>query len=67
MGTRGVEEDTMSDLNHNSYTSYEPKKEMIVVTCSVCGTKYTIITNTLGCFYCPTCNGNYTAGTEAFS
>ena len=46
------------------------KPEVISVKCSICGTIYTIVTNTVGCFYCPTCNitgTTWVGGTEDFS
>lgn len=42
----------------NDGTSYvcNLKPEAYIVTCSQCGTKFTIMLNTPGCFYCPKCN-----------
>ena len=37
-----------------SSSSSNLKPEVMSVKCSVCGTIYTIVTNTVGCFYCPT-------------
>lgn len=45
------------------------RQEIINITCPVCGTVYVIVTNAVGCFYCPTYNKDrdYSGGTEQFT
>jgi hypothetical protein len=63
------EDGGMSSEWNKSYSGKRPEPRYIVVKCTLCGTEYTIVTNTPGCFYCPNCNSDRAnvVGTEDFA